>query len=388
MSDTQNTPKQPETSNANISNNHNVHSHSSGHHSHSSGHHSHSSRHHSRKGGLFHKLKKLKRKSSKPKISKINAKTIMGCIAVCLLLGVFAGLTYQKHLQDKISSQNYSVLAQKAKPYEDELNQIRKDLSAAKFKSSYTNDTSNVIIAFNMSSVDDLTKITSYAERYKIEPAIVLDCNRGLSTIDEFLNHLKNTSYDIILTAEDYDDYVRKVTSTVRDKIAKYGLVDTKMFYLRRDMNTESTLQNLFYDGYRSYTVYIPQEITSGIDENGLAYLTYSNIANYNYSMSGKIISFLNGKESALFVFDMAALADGSMNEDTITSSLECLVEYEEAQQIEFSDVSETVKELTKLKDASDKDITDYYKYEEEQKVKIKELQQKISDIYSGRDVE
>ena len=388
MSDTKNSPRQTEPSNANISNNHSGHSHSSGHHSHSSGHHSHSGGHHRHKSNLFHKLKKLKRKSTKPKISKINARTIIGCIAVCLLIGVFAGLIYKNNMQKELENQNNSTLAQKAKPYEDELNQIRKELSSAKFRSSYTNDTSNVIIAFNMSSPDDLPKITSYTERYQIEPTIVLDCNKGLSTIDKLLESLRDTNYSIMLTAEDYNDYVRKVASTVRGKLAEYNLVDAKMFYLRRDLNTESTLQNLFYDGYIAYTVYLPQKITSGIDDNGLAYLTYSNIANYNYSMSDKITYFLDEKEPALFVFDMASLTDGSMTEDTITSSLACLAGYEEAQQIEFSSADDTIKELVKLNELTIKDTAEYYKYEEEQKEKIKELQQKISDIYSGRDVE
>lgn len=387
MPDIKNTNNQTTVFNTNTENNHHSHSshHSSEHHSHShrSSHsHSHSSRKH--KKSKLDKLRLLKHKIKKLLKSKKGLKTIISCVIILLLVGVFAGLIYQNNLVDKVANSNYSALSKQAKPYEDELKNIRKEMAKTKSSLGYVDELSNIIIGFNMSSTDDLQTILSYATRYKIKPTIILDCDKGLATLDNLLDCLKYTGYDIILTGKNYDDYTSEVASTVRKKLSKYSLVDTKLFLLQRDMNTTANLERLFYDGYRGYTVYSTQEILSGIDDKGLAYITYSNISKVNYSMTDKIKYFISGREPALFIFELSALTKGTMSEDTIKLSLECLKEYEKAGQIIFSNATDTIKELVKLKDSAVKSTADYYKYEEEQNARIKELQQIIRNIYNG----
>ncbi len=309
-----------------------------------------------------------------------NTVLIILCVVLAALL---AGMMYVSKQSEKAKEAEAEELKAQAKQYEDELAQIRGDLSVREKSITYDSDTAEVMVGFLISEENDIDYIKSVAEEFYFRPVLIVDCKGDLSNVKTLIHAASGTGWEIMLTATSFSESINANVVEVLSYMKSIDAKDSGVFLIRNDSYTNKNVQLLIDDGFIGYTKYNQTTPAAGVTDDGYVYFDYSYLQSMKTSVADRLYSLCANKTALIVVFDMKSMHSGDVTEDYAARLLELLKEYEENGQCQIASVEEVVLELSGANATEEERRANYEEYAAEQQPRIDELEKMIREIYS-----
>lgn len=304
------------------------------------------------------------------------------CILLSVLLAAFLGVSFYRDSQEQqAQTAAAESLQAEAKPYEQELTEIRRELAEMEEAIKYAGETARFIVGFELSDVSDLSYIRELADTWQFSPVLVLDCTDELETLETYLDAAADTGWEIMLFGSSFSEAVNENVLAVRAALAERGLEDTGVFVLRRDYASTGNIQLLMEDGFIGYTEYNDTP-AAGFTQDGMVHFDYSYMQSENETISSRLSLAYANKAAILALFDLAMVQNGTISESYVTSVLNTIGQYAEYEDGCFSTVADAVEELQSAQAIVEARQEEYDAYAAQQQERIDELNEIISEIY------
>ncbi len=311
---------------------------------------------------------------------KVNA--ICAILSVVVLI-VFGALAYNYISVASAGKSRLESAVSEAKPYEDELSELRKALAEGDYIPVERSETARFIIGYVISTEDDILYAENQASEYGFEPVLILDCTGDLYGLESLALTAGASGCEIMLTASTFTE---ETNSTVRSLLfyMSENLIDcSDVFLLRYEYYSEALLEMLISDGFAGYTVY-NSDPYSGVTDDGYIMLDYSYLTE-DTSSYNRFASSYSNMASIIIAIDMDSIRKGTLTEGFVATLLSILSSYAENDDCEFSGIADVSSTLLSEKE-SEEEIAVYEEYIAGCEARIAELEEIIASIYSGLD--
>ncbi len=306
---------------------------------------------------------------------------------VCVVLSVvvlivFCVLAY--NYKDKTSAEKSKLEAavSEAKPYEDELTKLKRELSRAEDDLSDTGDTARFVIGYSVLSEEDIEYAEEQASGYDFSPVWVLDCVNDLIELENVALAASETGNEIMLTASVFTEEINETVKLLLSYMSENGIECSDIFLLRGDYFTDASIDMLISDGFIGYTVYNSTP-TSGVTADGYVTFDYSYLTTDSSSYT-RFSSSYASYASMIVTIDIASIKAGTLTEGYITTLLSTLSSYAENDDCEFSSVSDVVDGILTENESMDDRVAEYEAFAAECEERISELEEIVAEIYAG----
>lgn len=290
-----------------------------------------------------------------------------------------AGLGYVMHME-KVSAEAESArleaLAEKARPYIEEQEEIRNELAKSSGNYSTTRNVGIALVGYDMVSTDDLEMIQRHASTYNIRPILVLDVtayNPNYSyNMDRMVEAINETDYEVVLTTTKFDPDILTKIEPLREQLNN----DANCFLLRNTDDSEYNLTMIAQAGYQSCVRYVNNNNTA-IRKDGLVCLSYSYITSSNVDISSRLEKLDKSNLTTMFVFSMEDL-----DEDVIIYNLDMIEDYMFDGGMEYRSLKGAVDQAYEDSRSQEDRQAEYRAYVDERMERMAELQRIVREIY------
>jgi len=307
------------------------------------------------------------------------------CIVISILLIIALGyLFYTVNQGEQAQNAALETMQDEAKPYEEELQELRTQLSNLENSVSYTSDEAAIMVGFVISDASNITNDIAYieekAQTYAFTPVLVLDCTAELSEIETVVA-ATDADWEIMLYASDFLTNANENVLAVLSWLESAGREHTGVYLMRSDYSSDANIQCLAEDGFVGYTVYHDTP-TAGQTEDGLVYFDYSYLTTSGTTAASRLTSLYSSKSSIITIFDMASINSGELPEVYVTSLLETMRTYADYDDCAFSTVADTVERLSQVNSIEAENQAGYEAEAAQIQERIEELKEIIAEIY------
>ncbi|MCD8237799.1 MAG: hypothetical protein LUC92_00440 [Clostridiales bacterium] len=306
------------------------------------------------------------------------------CVVLSVLLaGFLAYMIYTDNQQQKSQTAVMEALQAEARPYENELTQLKRELSNLEDSVSYSSEDAEIMVGFVATGDSDIEYIKDKADTYNFSPVLILDCTLDMDIIEKIIESA-DTSWEIMLYAPTFSEEMNDLVLSVLSYLEDAGREHTGVFFLRSDYSTDANIQLLLDDEFIGYTSYHESSPKAGQTEDGAVYFDYSYLNTSGTSVTSRLSSAYTGKSSIIVAFDMASINSGDLSETYVTSLLDTIEWYTEYDDCSFSTVAAVTEELSSVNSIEADNQASYEKQAAEIQVRIDELEEIIDGIYDG----
>lgn len=306
---------------------------------------------------------------------------ILCAVLSILLAGALIFMFYINNKQEKAQSAAIKAVLEEVQPYEDELQDLKLELSNMKHDVSYSSDEAEIMVGFVASGASDVNYISGKAEAYGFSPVLIIDCTMEMDIIEEIIE-AADDSWEIMLYAPTFSEEVNEDVLSVMSYLEDEDIEHTGVFFLRSDYSTSSYIQLLKDDGFVGYTSYNSDSPRAGQTGDGTVYFDYSYLSSSGTSVTSRISAMYNNKASMLYAFDMASRNEGLLTEAYVAEMLDTLQSYTEKDNCSYSTVADVVEKLSEINSIEADNQESYEEQAAEIQERIDELEDTISEIY------
>ncbi len=261
---------------------------------------------------------------------------------------------YINNKQEKAQSVAIKAVLEEVQPYEDELQDLKNELSHMKYNGSYSSDEAEIMVGFVASGASDVNYINGKAEAYGFSPVLIIDCTMETDVIEDIIE-AADESWEIMLYAPTFSEEVNENVLSVMSYLEEEGKEHTGVFFLRGNNSTDVNLQLLKDDGFIGYTRF-SNTAEEGQNKDGTIYFDYTYMGDSDASvadritvMEGKVVTMYNNYTSMLIAFDMSSINTGEHEESCVIEALDMLQRYTEKDDCLFSTVADVTNELSEI---------------------------------------
>ena len=311
--------------------------------------------------------------------------------AVCavltvIVLIVFCIMAYSYKSRTSEERSRLEAVVSEAKPYEDELTQLKRDLSSAAEKLSETSDTATAqfVVGYTVLSEDDIAYAEEQASKYGFSPVLILDCTYDLTELEPVALAAGETGNEIMLTASAFSEGINETVKSLIAYMVENGIEYSDIFLLRSDYSSGTAVDMLISDGFIGYTVYNTTP-SSGLTDEGYVTFDYSYLTTDSSSYTRFSSSYSN-MASMIIAIDVNSVRTGTLTEGFLTTLLSTVSSYTENDDCEFSSIAEVSEYLLSGDGTKSAETAEYEAYVAECEERIAELEEIIAEIYSKLD--
>ncbi|MCD8380483.1 MAG: hypothetical protein LUC95_09270 [Lachnospiraceae bacterium] len=305
------------------------------------------------------------------------------CILLSVLLAAGLGfLYYRDRQQENVQTDTIEALQAEAAPYENELNELRSQLSGLESSFTYTREKASVMVGFAVTDAAELSYIEEKAAQYGFSPVLVLDCTMELTDVEAIVE-AADEDWEIMLYAANFSEEANDDVLAVLSYLEDAGRKDTGMFLLRGGYDGAANIELLAQDGFVGYTSYHEETPQAGQTEEGYVYFDYSYLSAEGTGVTGRLAALLSRKAAMIVVFDMASVDAGALPETYVDSLLKLLQEYDEREDCAFSTVADVVEELSGINALLAASEAEYEAQAAALSEQIAELEETVAGIYA-----
>lgn len=314
-------------------------------------------------------------------VNRSRIVNIICAVLSILLAGALIFMLYNENKQEKAQSAAIKAVLEEVQPYEDELQDLKTELSNMKYDVSYSGEEAEIMVGFVASGASDVNYINGKTEAYGFSPVLIIDCTMETDVIEDIIE-AADKSWEIMLYAPTFSDEVNEDVLSVISYLEEEGKEHTGVFFLRSDYSTSSYIQLLKDDGFVGYTSYNSESPRAGQTDDGTVYFDYSYLSSSGTSVTSRLSSMYNNKASMMFAFDMSSINEGTLTEDYVAEMLDTLQSYTEKDNCSYSTVAGVVEKLSEINSIESENQESYEEQAAEIQKRIDELEDTISEIY------
>ncbi len=304
------------------------------------------------------------------------------CALLCLVvLVVFGFLIFNYKTNSSEEKSRLEAAVAEAKPYEDEITELKRNITHAADELSDTSDTARFIVGYIVSSEDDIAIAEEQAAEYGFSPVIVLDCTDDLTELESLALAASASGHEIMLTAYVFDEQANETVKSLMTYMDANSIEFDDIFLLRSDYYADENVDMLVSDGFVGFTVYSSTP-SSGITEDGYVTFDYSYLT-VDSSSYTRFTSCYSNLASMVIAIDLDSIRVGDLTEGFVTTLLTTLSSYAENDDCEFSSVPATKESLLEENESMQEKLAEYEAYVAECEARIDELEEIVAEIYA-----
>ena len=308
---------------------------------------------------------------------------ILGYILCAAAVAVIAVMAVQRHNHNVRRAAYISGLESEARPYEVELNQIKRELNAMEGQEPETSGPGGAVVAYDISDPDQMEMIQTQARQYGFDPVVALNLqSKDLRTLTYALYE---TGYDIILTYSTFDEEVPELIEQFRKTVSGYDFPDIDTFLLRENDDTPEHREMLTEAGI-TRIVYYSDKVDSGPVDGEYVQINYSYINKSGYSPKNRLRALENSEQAVVFVFHMLSLENGDISEKQIQQVLDSILQKVRDRAAVFANLEEAEEIVRERAQTVDAQLKEFQQRQEDLTARAAELQKTIDGIYSRWD--
>lgn len=309
-------------------------------------------------------------------------RNVICAVLSVIVLVIFCVLAYNYKTDASAEKSLLEATISEAKPYEDELTELKRELSRAKDDLADTSETAHFIVGYTVLSEEDIAYAEEQASGYDFSPVLILDCTNDLTELENIVLAASETGNEIMLTASAFSDEINETIKSLLSYMSENGIECSDIFLLRSDCSSDAVIDMLISDGFVGYTSYNSTP-TSGVTADGYVTFDYSYLTTDSSSYTRFSSSYANDA-SMIVAIDVASVRAGTLTEGFLTTLLSVLSSYAENDDCEFSGISDVVDDILTASESMDDKLAEYEAYAAECEERISELEEIIARIYAG----
>lgn len=305
----------------------------------------------------------------------------VGVIIVCSALLI--GLSWMNRQQERRRLAQMRASQQQAAPYKQEIREIQSELNKREKAISTSTDISGAIPCFEISSAKDIELVKELSADYAFTPTILLNCSLDKETLRDIIKASAAENYDFVLFIRSMGDDTLDTAADLQEMIAEYTIGWEPIVLLRNPDDTQENRALLAQRGYQTLFRY-RTDLDDGTQDEML-YLPYG-FLRATTSGSRLTDTLVSAHTSMAICFDLDNLHDNTLAEKDITDYLNVLDEYVSEKKLEYRDADTAFLILAQKEGKTERAKAEFDRYEQQQKARIKELRDIVSEIYSHWD--
>ena len=305
----------------------------------------------------------------------------VGVIIVCSALLI--GLSWMNRQQERRRLAQMRASQQQAAPYKQEIREIQSELNKREKAISTSTDISGAIPCFEISSAKDVEVVKELSTGHAFTPTILLNCSLDKETLRDIIKAAAAENYDFVLFIRSMQDDTLDTAADLQEMIAEYTTGWEPIVLLRNPEDTQENRALLAQRGYQTLFRY-STDLDDGTQDE-ILYLSYGFIR--STTSSSRLTEMLvSAHTSTAICFDLDNLHDNTLAEKDITDYLNVLDEYVSEKKLEYRDADTAFLILAQKEGKTERAKAEFDRYEQQQKARIKELRDIISEIHSHQD--
>ena len=312
----------------------------------------------------------------------LKSKTFaVGVIIVCSALLI--GLSWMNRQQERRRLAQMRASQQQAAPYKQEIREIQSELNKRKKAISAYSEISGAVPCFEISSAKDVEVVKKLSAGHAFTPTILLNCSLDKETLRDIIKAAAAENYDFVLFIRSMQDDTLDTAADLQEMIAEYTTGWEPIVLLRNPEDTQENRALLAQRGYQTLFRY-STDLDDGTQDE-ILYLSYGFIR--STTSSSRLTEMLvSAHTSTAICFDLDNLHDNTLAEKDITDYLNVLDEYVSEKKLEYRDADTAFLVLAQKEGKTERAKAEFDRYEQQQKARIKELRDIISEIHSHQD--
>lgn len=305
----------------------------------------------------------------------------VGVIIVCSVLLI--GLSWMNRQQERRRLAQMRALQQQAVPYEQEIREIQSELDKRENVISANSEMSGAIPCFEISSAKDIEVVKELSTGHAFTPTILLDCSLDKETLRDIIKASAAENYDFVLFIRSMGDDTLDTVTDLQEMIAEYTTGWEPIVLLRNPDDTQENRALLAQRGYQTLFRY-RTDLDDGTQDE-ILYLPYG-FLRATTSSSHLTDTLVSAHTSMAICFDLDNLHDNTLAEKDITDCLNVLDKYVSEKKLEYRDADTAFLVLAQKEGKTERAKAEFDRYAQQQKARIKELRDIVSEIYSHWD--
>ena len=305
----------------------------------------------------------------------------VGVIIVCSV--ILIGLSWMNRQQERRRLAQMRASQQQAAPYKQEIREIQSELNKRKKAISAYSEISGAVPCFEISSAKDVEVVKKLSAGHAFTPTILLNCSLDKETLRDIIKAAAAENYDFVLFIRSMQDDTLDTAADLQEMIAEYTIGWEPIVLLRNPDDTQENRALLAQRGYQTLFRY-RTDLDDGTKDE-ILYLPYG-FLRATTSSSRLTEMLVSAHTSTAICFDLDNLHDNTLAEKDITDYLNVLDEYVSEKKLEYRDADTAFLVLAQKEGKTERAKAEFDRYEQQQKARIKELRDIISEIHSHQD--
>lgn len=294
---------------------------------------------------------------------------VFGIIAAGVALVVLIKLNDQEQV-DK--AQLLTDIENEARPIRVRMNKLESEI--AEMEKKVPVDVPGIVDAFILHSVEDLKQVDEWVDWHSFYPSILFEVPMQ-EDCTEILVLLKERNYEIILTADEWNDAIEENIDNAKEVLDQYDL-KCDVFMLQKKLDKPTNRRLLMRKGFTGLLVQ-NDDFTAGVSGEGMAYLPYF------YGESKEIVKeygeiLRNNRSAGACIFDFS-WTDSETLYDYV-DAMDDSVYYYNARYLSLRDALQEQIDIANL--TIENQRKECEAYIEERRTELIELQAELDRIY------
>lgn len=305
----------------------------------------------------------------------------VGVIIVCSALLI--GLSWMNRQQERRRLTQMRALQQQTAPYKQEIRKIQAELNERKKALSTSTDLSGAVPCFEISSAKEIELVKKLSADHAFTPTILLNCSLDKETLRDIIKASAAENYDFVLFIRSMQDDTLDTAADLQEMIAEYTTGWEPIVLLQNQEDTQTNQALLAQHGYQTLFRY-STDLDDGTQDE-ILYLPYGFLL-ATTSSSRLTDTLVSAHTSMAVCFDLDKLHDHTLAEKDITDCLNVLDEHVSEKKLEYRDADTAFWVLAQKEGRTERAKAEFDRYAQQQKARIKELRDIVSEIHSHWD--
>lgn len=311
-------------------------------------------------------------------------KKIVNVLLIIVFISFFSFVFVVDQQIDSRQAVHMSKLQEQAKPYEQELAEIRLELQNKKNKINRREEQAAVIFGFVPATGRDISEIKDAMEPYSYTPVIILDCSLEQAVLKDMISQAVKQGYELIPAWISYDEQMLERAEQIRTVLSEYGYERDLPFFIRQSFDTVENRNWLEAIGYYSFVSY-SESLNSGITDSGSPFISYGFLKERG-AAADMIDQIVSAASYTVIAIDWSDINNRVISFSDIAGLFTMADEKILSGELRYSALEDTFQSIINASRQEDILRTEYEEYEKKQQDRIKELEAIISEIYSHWD--
>ena len=297
-------------------------------------------------------------------------------ILALILAAVLAVLLVRHQRQERQRDAALTAMTEQAAPLEREIAQLERELVQAERRASEQTRTAFFAVGYQITETSDVDLAVRHAEAYGFTPVFVLDPTAG--RYRSLVRAVRDVPCEVVLTAEPCTEEAL----AARPDLSEAQAVDTAAFLLDGSEDSPELLDAIAGAGYSCAVRYADSGENAVLD-NGLVTLSYSRVKSRDFSVRNRLSKASEQAQVLLFVFDLAALHDGTLKEADIEADLELIFAGKDSGDAQYGTVTQGIAEVKASTEAQAMSRAELETFVTEQQQRIDAIRAELETIYA-----